>query len=81
MARRTAKMLIIRLMKAICHLVGRYGVSAVVAYTGSPAIGAALTALNAACMAWEDNDDRPGEVDEVDPSGPEDPPGTGEGPD
>lgn len=74
-------MLIILLMRRVCHLVGRYGVSAVVAYTGSEAIGTALQALNAACMAWEDQDDRPGEIDDTDPQGPEDPPGTGEGPD
>jgi hypothetical protein len=79
MARRTGKSTIIYLMRRICRLVGLYGVSAVVTYTGSPAIGSALQALQAACHAWEAQDDNPGEIDDTAPVGPEDPGGGGGG--
>lgn len=72
MARRTGKSTIIFLMRRLCGFVNRYGVSAVVAYTGSAQIGSALTALAAACRAWESQDDYPGEIDYTGTPGPED---------
>lgn len=62
----------IRLMRAICHFVRAYGVAGMAIRT-SPAIAAALTALDAACRAWEEADDQPGETD-VTPGGYEDDP-------
>lgn len=72
MARRTGKSTIIYLMKRLCTYVNRYGVSAVVTYTGSTGIGSALVALAAACRAWESLDDYPGEIDTSGLPGPED---------
>lgn len=53
---------IVALMKAICRPVRKYGTSGIATWT-TPAIAAALTALETACRAWEDSDDHPGEID------------------
>lgn len=79
MARRDGKKVILAVARKTCRLVGRYGTAGVIAYTASPALGAALEAVRTACMAWEALDNYPGEIDEIAPDGPEDVGGGGGG--
>lgn len=69
----------VKLMRQLCHFVGKYGVAGIVVRTGSPAIGAAMEALRVACMIWESLDNYPGEIDSLAPDGPEDAGGGGGG--
>lgn len=79
MARRDGRKVILALARQVCRKVGRYGTAGVIAYTASPALGAALEAVRVACMAWESLDDKPGEIDANYPNGNEDPGAEGGG--
>jgi hypothetical protein len=68
---RTGTPAIIKLTRKICKLVTVYGASDLAAKT-SPAFQAAVTALVAACVAFEALDDYPAEIDITAPFGPED---------
>ena len=63
---RTGSSTIYYLSKHICRIVGKFGVTAFTADT-SPAFGAAVTALVAACQAFEALDDKPYEIDSTAP--------------
>lgn len=68
---RTGTPTIIAIVRKICRVTTRYGASDLAAKT-TPEFQAAVTALVAACMAFEALDDQPAEIDATLPSGPED---------
>ncbi len=68
---RTGTSLIVRLVHKICVLVGRYGANDLASRT-STEYALAVTALVAACHAFEALDNFPYQVDRVAPAGPED---------
>lgn len=62
---------ILRLVRKICRLVGTYGAADLTARTNAD-YAAAVTALVAACHAFEALDDYPYQIDASTPYGPED---------
>jgi hypothetical protein len=68
---RTGTSSIYYLAKKICKLVGTYGAADLSSRT-SPEFAAAVTALVAACHAFEALDNFPFQTDRVAPAGPED---------
>jgi len=54
-------------------MVGLYGTAGITAAT-TPQYGAAVAALVVACNVFEALDNYPGEIDQVNPQGPEDQP-------
>lgn len=60
---------VIALSRHICRVVNRYGVSDL-ATKGTPEFAAAITALVAACAAFEALDDYPGQIDSSTPLRP-----------
>ena len=68
---RTGTSTIYHAAKKICKMVNLYGASDLVGRTSSE-FGAAVTALVAACMAFEALDNLPFQTDRIDPEGPED---------
>lgn len=71
---RTGVPTIIRLVRKICDVVRTYGAQGLAAAT-TPQYAAAISALMLACAAFEALDNAPGEIDGIDPVGPEDPEG------
>lgn len=69
---KTGSSSIIRFARKICRLVNTYGATDLAART-SDAYAAAVTALVAACMAFEALDDYPAQIDRNAPFGVEDP--------
>lgn len=69
---RTGTPTIIRLVRKICRIHATWGASNLASRT-TPEFAAAVTALMAACAAFEALDNFPAEIDRVAPDGPEDP--------
>lgn len=65
---------ILKSTRKICRMVGKYGVTGIQTAT-TPEFALAVSALVLACQAFEALDNEPGEIDPVDPAGPEDPTG------
>ena len=68
---RTGTPTIIKLVREICVLVGRYGAGDLAEKT-TPEFRTALLALVSACMAFTALDDTPAQIDRNPPYGPED---------
>lgn len=69
---RTGTPTIIRLVRTICRIRATWGAGDLATKTTTE-FAAAVTALAAACAAFEALDNYPAEIDQVTPQGPEDP--------
>lgn len=72
MATRTGASSILQHTRAICRIVGIYGVQGLFAYTGSAQLRDAVNLLVVACQAYEALDNIPGQIDRQAPYGAED---------
>lgn len=71
---RTGTPTVIKFVRKVCNTVRKYGAADLAAAT-TPEYAAAVGTLMVACAAFEALDNYPGEIDNIPPTGPEDPEG------